>query len=43
MRAKRDRKEGWIPLCKADVTAVSTREVRRRVSEEGRQCELLYI
>lgn len=30
MRAKRDGKEGWIPLCKGEVTVVSTEWARLR-------------
>lgn len=33
MRAKRDGKEGWISLCKGDVTIVSTERARRQKGE----------
>lgn len=33
MRAKRDGKEGWIPLCEGEVTVVSTEWARLRKGE----------
>lgn len=33
MRAKRDGKQGWIPLCKGEVTGVSTEWARLRKGE----------